>query len=311
MHVLATGANGMLGRDLCVLLEQAGHKVVRTDRAAPVNEVVPEWEPLDITDTDAVKKCLLHHQPDVVIHGAACTDVDGCERDPDRAYKINGLGTWNVAAICGNHNMTLAYISTEFVFDGTKKTPYTEFDTPNPLSHYGMSKYAGEKFVAQLCRRHFIVRTAWLFGVYGGKSFPDKILELAKTHKERFIVTDQIGSPTHTIDLSRALIDLLDSPLYGTYHITNAGQCSWYELARKTLELAGETGMEVKPVPASQYSSPTKRPAYSVLHRCALEIQGKDNLRPWQQALADFIDRRQQVQALTPNSSPKIGRGEI
>ena len=223
MRVLMTGANGMLGRDLCALLEQSGHTVVRTDRAAPPNETMPEWEPLDVTDTEAVSKCLNQHQPDAVVHAAACTDVDGCERDPERAYKLNALGTWNMAAICGNHNMTLAYISTDFVFDGTKTTPYNEFDKPNPLSHYGMSKYAGEKFVAQLCRRHFIVRTAWLFGIHGGKSFPDKILALAETNKERFVVTDQIGSPTHTVDLSRALIDLLDSPLYGTYHITNAG----------------------------------------------------------------------------------------
>jgi dTDP-4-dehydrorhamnose reductase len=292
MRVLMTGANGMLGRDLCRLLEQAGHDVIRTDRAASHTTPDVAWEPLDVTDTDAVRHSLLHHQPDVVIHAAACTDVDGCEREPERAYKLNALGTWNVAAVCGGHHITLAYISTDFVFDGAKTTPYTEFDAPHPLSHYGASKLAGERFVAQLCRQHFIVRTAWLFGIHGGKSFPDRILELAQTHKERFVVTDQVGSPTYTIDLSRALIDLLPSPLYGTYHITNAGQCSWYELAKKTLELAGETRMEVKPCPASQYASPTRRPAYSVMRRFALELQGKDNLRPWQQALADFIDRR-------------------
>lgn len=294
MRVLVTGANGMLGQDLCALLEQASHEVIRTDRAASPDPPNVPWEPLDVTDTDAVRQMLLHHQPDVVIHAAACTDVDGCEREPERAYKLNALGTWNMAAVCGGHHITLAYISTDFVFDGTKTTPYTEWDTPNPLSHYGASKLAGEKFVAQLCRQHFIVRTAWLFGTHGGRSFPDRILALAQTNKERFVVTDQIGSPTHTVDLSRALIDLLHSPLYGTYHITNAGQCSWYELAKKTLELAGETRMEVKPCPASQYASPARRPAYSVMRRFALELQGKDNLRPWQQALADFIDRRRQ-----------------
>lgn len=293
MRVLMTGANGMLGRDLCPMLEEAGHTVIRTDVGNQARPDSPEWETLDITSLPAARHSLLSNQPDVVLHAAACTDVDGCERDPDRAFRINALGTWNMAAICGAHHITLVYLSTDFVFDGEKKTPYTEFDTPRPLSHYGASKLAGEKFVAQLCRQHFIVRTAWLFGVHGGRSFPDKILQLAQTHRERFVVTDQVGSPTHTRDLSRALIELLPSPLYGTYHIANAGQCSWYELAKKTLELAGVTTMEVKPIPSSQYSSPTRRPAYSVLRRYALELQGRDNLRPWQQALAEFIALRQ------------------
>lgn len=294
MRVLMTGANGMLGRDLCPMLEEAGHTVIRTDVGSHAMPDAPEWETLDITNLQAARHSLLNHQPDVVIHAAACTDVDGCERDPDRAFRINALGTWNIAAVCGAHHITLVYLSTDFVFDGEKKTPYTEFDAPHPLSHYGESKLAGEKFVAQLCRQHYIIRTAWLFGVHGGKSFPDKILHLAQTHRERFIVTDQVGSPTHTRDLSHTLIELLPSPLYGTYHITNAGQCSWYELAKKTLELAGVTTMEVKPIPSSQYCSPTRRPAYSVLRRYALELQGRDNLRPWQQALAEFIALRQQ-----------------
>lgn len=295
MRILVTGANGMLGSDLCPMLEEAGHSVIRTDIGKIAVPGKANWEPLDITDTHAVRHTLLKYQPDVVIHAAACTDVDGCERDPDFSFRINALGTWNLAAICSAHHMTLVYLSTDFVFDGTKTTPYTEFDAPNPISHYGESKLAGERFVAQLCRQHFIVRTAWLYGVHGGRNFPDKILQLAQTHRERFVVTDQIGSPTHTRDLSRALIDLLPSPLYGTYHIVNAGQCSWYELAQKTLELAGVTTMEVKPIPSTQYPTPTRRPAYSVLRRYALELQGRDNLRPWQQALAEFISLRQHV----------------
>ncbi|HZO91334.1 MAG TPA: dTDP-4-dehydrorhamnose reductase [Chthonomonadaceae bacterium] len=293
MRVLVTGANGMLGIDLCSLLEAAGHEVVRTDIAIREGLSVPAWEPLDITDTQAVFHAVLRHQPDAVIHTAACTDVDGCERHPDTAYRLNALGTWNVAAVCGGHHITLIYLSTDFVFDGTKTTPYTEFDTPNPINHYGASKLAGERFVTQLCRKHFIARTAWLFGVHG-KSFPNTILNLAKTRTELPVVTDQIGSPTHTVDLARVLLSLLDSPLYGTYHITNAGSCSWFELARKTLELAGITSMEVKPIPASQYPSPTHRPAYSVLRHYALELQSRDNLRPWQQALADFLALREQ-----------------
>lgn len=291
MRVLVTGANGMLGLDLCPLLEQAGHQVIRTDVSVREGMNVPSWEPLDITNTAAVFQTILKHQPDAVIHPAAYTDVDGCTRNPDLAYRVNAFGTWNLASVCGAHNIILAYISTDFVFDGTKTTPYTEFDTTNPLSPYGASKLAGERFVTQLCRKHFIARTSWLFGVHG-KSFPGTMIHLAQTRNELNIVCDQVGSPTHTIDLSKTLISLLDSPLYGTYHITNSGSCSWYDLAKRTLELAGATGTEVKPMPASQWPSPTQRPAYSVLRHYALELQGRDNLPPWQQALEHYIQRR-------------------
>src|ERR1051326_5495150 len=172
MRVVVTGANGMLGLDLCMLLEQAGHQVVRTDVNAREGMTVPQWEPLDITDTQATLQFLAKHQPEVVIHGAAYTDVDGCTRNPELAYRVNAFGTWNLAAGCAGQNITLFYISTDYVFDGTKGEPYTECDTPNPLSHYGGSKLAGEKLVAQLCRKHFICRASWLFGIHG-KSFPN------------------------------------------------------------------------------------------------------------------------------------------
>src|SRR5438552_6586674 len=140
MRVLVTGANGMLGLDLCSLLEAEGHEVLRTDVSVREGMQVPKWEPLDITDTNRVAQCVLHHQPDVVVHGAAYTDVDGCERNPDVAYRVNALGTWNLATVCGSHHITLVYLSTDFVFDGAKTEPYTEFDTPNPLGQYGASK---------------------------------------------------------------------------------------------------------------------------------------------------------------------------
>jgi len=192
MRVLVTGANGMLGIDLCALLETEGHEVIRTDIGVREGASVGAWETLDITDTHAVSNCLLEHQPDVVVHAAACTDVDGCERNPDFAFRVNALGSWNLASVCGGHHITLVYISTDFVFDGAKGEPYTEFDTPNPLSHYGASKLAGEQFVRQLCRQHFVVRSAWLFGVHG-PSFPSKMLELAKTRTELSVVVDQVS----------------------------------------------------------------------------------------------------------------------
>ncbi len=291
MRILVTGANGMLGVDLCALLDAAKHQVIRTDVSAREGASIPAWEPLDITSTQAVFQSVLKHQPDAVIHGAAYTDVDGCTRDPDFAHRVNAFGTWNLAAVCGSHNITLAYISTDFVFDGAKNEPYTEFDATNPLSPYGASKLAGERFVTQLCRKHFIARTSWLFGVHG-KSFPATMINLAKTRSELSIVCDQTGSPTHTVDLALTVISLLETPLYGTYHVTNSGHCTWYDLAKRTLEMAGITRTEVKPMPATQWPSPTKRPAYSVLRHYALELQGRDNLPPWQTALDHYMQLR-------------------
>jgi dTDP-4-dehydrorhamnose reductase len=269
MRVVVTGANGMLGMDLCALLEKEGHQVVRTDVNVREGVKAPSWESLDITDTKATLGLIAKQKPDVVIHGAAYTDVDGCTRNPDLAYNVNAFGTWNLAAACAAQDIPLFYISTDFVFDGTKGEPYTEFDTPNPISVYGASKLAGEKLVAQICKKHFICRTSWMFGIHG-KSFPNTMLELAKTHHERYVVVDQVGSPTHTLDLARTLISMLDSPLYGTYHITNSGHCSWYEFAKKTLEVAGVHTLVVKRVPSNQNPTPTKRPAYSVLRHFAL-----------------------------------------
>jgi dTDP-4-dehydrorhamnose reductase len=177
------------------------------------------------------------------------------------------------------------------VFDGAKQQPYTEFDAPNPLSHYGASKLAGEQFVRQLCSRHFITRTAWLFGVHG-PSFPAKMLELAKTRSELQVVVDQVGCPTHTRDLSQTILTLLHSPLYGTYHVTNSGSCSWYEFAVAAFELAGVENIVVHPMPADKWPSPTKRPPYSVLRHYALELQGRDNLKPWREAVAEFLALR-------------------
>ena len=293
MRVLVTGANGMLGTDLCALLEAGGHDVVRTGVTDRADRPADQWERLDITDFSSVATVVLRHQPDAVIHCAAYTDVDGCERDPHKAYLVNTQGTWNVAAVCGAHNITLSYVSTDFVFDGAKNSPYTEFDTVNPLNHYGASKLAGEKLVAQLCRKHFIARTSWLFGAHG-KCFPATMLRLAQTRPELSVVFDQIGSPTYTVDLARTLIMLLHTPLYGTYHVCNAGHCSWAEFAQQTLTLAGLSDITVKPVPASDWPSPTQRPAYSVMRRFALEMQGHDNLSPWQQALAEFIALKKQ-----------------
>lgn len=288
MRILVTGANGMLGIDLCNLLEEAGHTVIRTDVGVREGQIAPPWEKMDITEPDDVRRSLMAHQPERVIHTAAYTHVDGCEHHPDIAYKINSLGTWSIAAACGEFDIPPLYISTDFVFDGEKRTPYTEFDSVNPISHYGASKLAGEIFIKSLCRRHYIVRTQWLYGIHG-KSFPATMLGLAKQKTEWEVVVDQIGSPTSTLSLSQAVSEIITSPLFGLYHVANQGECSWHTFAKKTLELAGITGITIHPIPADKWPSPTRRPAYSTLRRYMLELQGKDNLPHWEEALKQFI----------------------
>lgn len=271
----------MLGTDLAKVL--ADHDLILTD-------VVGDVRQLDITDADAVMRAIREERPQTVIHSAAYADVDGCERDPDKAYLVNALGTWNVATACREYDAAIVYVSTDFVFDGEKGEPYTEYDAGNPLGHYGGSKLAGERHVRELCPRHYIARTAWLYGEHG-KNFPFSIMNAAKTRPELKVVADQIGSPTFTADLAATIGNLIGSPMYGTYHVTNKGTCSWYEFAKEILRLAGITGVEVLPIKAEEWPSPTKRPKYSVLRHLSLELQGRDDLREWQDALADFISR--------------------
>jgi dTDP-4-dehydrorhamnose reductase len=282
VKILITGASGMLGTDLRKVLG-ADHELIPTD-------VVGDVASLDITDTAEVMNMITAVRPDVVIHPAAYTDVDGCERDPDKAYRVNAFGTWNIATACRENDAAMVYVSTDFVFDGEKGAPYTEYDATNPLSHYGGSKLAGERHVRELCPRHYIARTAWLYGEHG-KNFPFSMMNAAKTRKELKVVSDQIGSPTFTADLAATIRDLITTPMYGTYHVTNSGSCSWCDFAREILRLAGITDVEVKPILAEEWPSPTRRPKCSVLRHYSLELQGRDNLRPWEDALKDFISR--------------------
>jgi dTDP-4-dehydrorhamnose reductase len=234
-------------------------------------------------------------QPETVIHCAAMTDVDGCERDPDRAYLVNAIGTWNIACACAHFGCPVVYVSTDYVFDGTKESPYTEFDKPNPINVYGASKLAGEEAVRDLCAKHFIVRTSWVIAPHG-KNFALTILNLAKqriveneTDKPLTIVADQIGSPTYAKDLAQFLSSLVGSPLYGIYHFTNSGYCSWYEFASKVIEFAGIDQVKVVPIKSEDWPTPTRRPKYSVLRHYRLELLGRDNVRDWKEAVRELV----------------------
>lgn len=289
MKVLVTGAGGMLGTDVCEALVGRGHHVVKTGRVERDGYVS-----LDITDTGETVGVVRREAPDAIIHCAAWTDVDGAERTPDPAYRVNALGSWNLAHAAGETGAWLIGVSTDFVFDGGKNAPYTEFDTTNPIGAYGASKEAGEVLIrGTLPGRHMIARTSWLFGVHG-KNFPYTIRRLAQKLPEVPVVSDQIGSPTHTRDLARKLVDLAESPLPGTYHVSSAGQCSWFEFAQAIVEASGYD-TPVVPISAQTYAekfnSPTKRPAYSVMDHLALRMRGMDDLPHWRDALTDFMRR--------------------
>lgn len=282
MRVLVTGANGMLGTDLCARLRAEGMEPIATDIAgAPVA--------LDVTDRAACARALAETRPDATVHCAAYTDVDGAERSPDLAYRLNAYGSWVLASACAEHDVPLCAISTDFVFDGLKRAPYTEFDMPCPLGVYGASKLGGENRIRETWRKHWIVRTAWLYGVHG-RSFPASILRAAASRPELRVVADQRGSPTCTADLSAAIVRLLASPLYGTYHVVNDGDASWYELACHLLDCAGLAHVKVTPIRAAEWPSPARRPAYSVLRPFALEMSGMPVPRHWREAVRDYIE---------------------
>lgn len=288
MRVMVTGATGMLGSDVCAVLLSRGHKVIAATRKGGDSSL-----PLEITDTKACLLCIEKEKPDAIIHCAAWTNVDGAERDPEAAYRGNALGAWNIATGASKVGAMMVYVSTDFVFDGEKGQPYTEFDKVSPLGVYGASKEAGEQLVRQaLPDRHIIARTSWLFGI-NGKNFVTTVQHLAEKLPEIPIVADQIGSPTFTVDLAEKLVELIEAPLLpGTYHISNAGHCSWFEFAQAIVK---QSGLQTPVVPitgaeyAARFNSPTRRPAFSPLRRLALEMRGMDNMPTWQDALGRYL----------------------
>jgi len=275
----------MLGRDLVPVLSE--------DEVLPV-DITGDCLPLDITDLAAVQDCIRRYKPDIVLHLAAYTNVDGCQTDPETAWRVNAAGTWNLAAACAEQDCGLLYISTDFVFDGEKGSPYDEFDTPNPISIYGRTKFSGECYARSLVRKSYVVRTAWLYGARG-KSFPGTMIRMAGEGKPLRVVADQIGSPTYTVDLAETVSRIIRKPLYGAYHVTNSGECSWFDFAAAALEDYGIAGAQISRITSDEWPTPTKRPAYSVLEHRALKLGGFPEMRPWREALGDFVKSYRQV----------------
>ena len=279
MKVVVTGAGGMLGRDVAMAAANAGHQVgalARTD--------------LDVTDAERVTRRFEWERPDAVINCAAWTDVDGAEAAETEAMAANGTGAGHVSAAAAAIGSTVVYVSSDYIFDGSKGSPYVEVDEPAPLSAYGRTKLAGEEATAAANPRHFVVRSSWLFGV-GGGNFVETMLQLAADHGEVLVVRDQVGSPTYTWHLASGLVRLIEGSAWGIHHMAAAGQCSWYEFAREIFDqakvecrvLSGTTEMLGRPAPRPPYSALATQREHAIL------------LPSWRDGLAGYLAQREPV----------------
>ncbi|AQQ65922.1 MULTISPECIES: dTDP-4-dehydrorhamnose reductase [Bacillus] len=278
MKVLVTGAKGQLGQDVVSLLKEQTWEVFGFGR-----------EELNITDEKQVSEKVLLIQPDIIIHTAAYTKVDQAESDEEAAFKVNAEGTKYLAQAAEAVGAKFCYVSTDYVFDGTKDTPYKADDQTNPQTVYGKSKLVGEQYTQEYCSKSYIVRTSWVFGLYGN-NFVKTMLRLAEENKELGIVHDQVGSPTYTTDLARFIISLVQTDKYGVYHGSNSGVCSWYEFAK---EIFKQSNIEivVNPLKTEDFPRPAARPKYSVLDKGMIEENGFESLQNWKEALKDFLKK--------------------
>jgi len=285
--IIITGARGMLGMELCKMLS-ANNEILGIGRTSAILSSI-QVVAADIIQPKVITQAICDFSPDIVIHAAAYTDVDGCELNPDKAHLVNGVGTKNVAIACQKCCAKLVYMSTDYVFDGEKTSPYNEDDVPNPINIYGQSKLEGERYVTELLDEWFIVRAAWLFGK-GGKNFVDTILQLAKQKDELRVVKDQVGCPTYCVDLAKEISRLIATEEYGIYHITNKGYCSWYKFACEIVKIAGFDLVKVIPITSRELCRPARRPCNSVLAHHRLQHTIGDNMPTWQDALKRYIE---------------------
>ena len=277
MRIMVIGANGQLGSELIgVLGEEEKIPLTHSD--------------LEIKYEPQVRKVLRDFTPELVINTAAFHVVAECEKNDLEAFQVNALGVKYLALACKKYGSTLLHISTDYIFDGLKRTPYIETDVPNPLNVYGITKLAGEHYLRSILEEHFIVRTTGLYGIHTcrakkGGSFVDLMLRLAKERDEIRVVDDQILTPTYTLDLANQIKALITTKNYGTYHATNGGQCSWYDFAKAIFDLLNME-INLRRTSSTEFPSPAKRPSYSVLENRALKHLGIDKMRDWKEALS-------------------------
>ena len=284
MRVAVIGATGQLGTDLC--------------RTASDCEVIPlTHSQVCVEDMDSVLAVLREYRPEFVINTAAFHRVDECETNPEPAFLVNAVGAKNLALACRETDAVLVHISTDYVFglDRSRFTPYLEEDTPAPVNVYGASKLAGEHLIRAYLERHYIIRTAALYGTAGssgkGGNFVETMLRLASEGRNIRVVDDQITSPTYTRDLAAKVWQIIADGPYGTYHVTNSGQCSWFRFAQMIFKLSG-LSPALSPTTAVEFGAPAPRPSYSVLAHGSLRRAGLGDTRPWEDALSDYLSER-------------------
>lgn len=278
MKVLITGANGQLGYDVIKRLKIEGIEYLGVDRSV-----------VDITNEEQVKRVIIDYNPDIVIHCAAYTAVDKAEDEKELCYAVNVIGTKYVAEVCKEIDSKMVYISTDYVFDGDGDKPFEVTDKPNPVNYYGQTKYEGELEVQKILEKYFIARISWVFGSHGN-NFVKTMLKLGKKRDEISVVSDQIGSPTYTYDLSKLLIEMMQTDKYGVYHATNEGYCSWYEFAYEIFRQA-EMNVKVNPIKTEDYPTKAKRPKNSRLSKRQLQAKGFTNLMNWKESLGILIKK--------------------
>lgn len=280
-RVLLLGGSGLLGSALAPNLREAG-----------IHVTAPRSKELDIRDIDELRRRVHDDQPDLLINAAAQSSVDRAEADPDHAYQVNAVGAHNAALAALEADLPLVHISTDYVFDGNRRTPYREFHaTGEPANEYGRSKLQGELLVRNATPRHFIVRVAALFGAGGRSDFVDWVLETADPQRPLTIVADRFVTPTWTMDLAWQLLVLIRTPYFGTYHATGHGAASWFELARTAIVLSGKNAAAVVPVTDDQLERKAPRPFFTVLDNHLLRLRGLDTMLPWREALARRLSR--------------------
>jgi dTDP-4-dehydrorhamnose reductase len=289
--ILVTGASGMVGSHLLEVFDES--ELHRTDL-----HMTEQSQRLDCRDRDRVMSIIGALRPDVVIHMAAETDVDRCEREADHAFQSNALSTLNIALACQRYGSTLVYISTAGVFDGRKPEPYTEFDSPNPVNVYAQSKWEGEKFVQAFVQKHYIVRAGWMFGGKGkDKKFVGKIASLCVDGAEIRAVDDKFGCPTYAVDLLTAIDILIRSGFYGVYHVANTGSCSRYEVALEINRLMGSRA-RIVPVSSANFPLSAPRPRSEASRPYKFELLGLGRMRTWREALAEYFMTWEEVDSV-------------
>jgi dTDP-4-dehydrorhamnose reductase len=284
MVVLVTGANGQLGQSLRFI----------ANNYPKIDFVFCSSSELDITNLDNCKAIFLKYKPNYCINTAAYTAVDKAESETEKAFAINVTGAKNLAIVCKEQDAVLLHVSTDFVFDGNKKAPYTEDDVPNPTGVYGQTKLDGEKTIQETFENYFIIRTSWVYSQFGN-NFMKTMLRLASERDSLSVVNDQIGIPTNAVDLAEALVTIVKSQIpnlksrinYGIYNFSNEGQCSWYDFAKKIFEFNG-IKIDLKPIPTTSFPTPAKRPTYSVLDKSKIKSAFKIDIKTWEERLKEM-----------------------